>query len=212
MGAAKRKSKSPSVEEPRTRAEMRAETRETVRKAAFELFSTAGYDETTTAEVARRAGLAAGTIFIHATDKVDLLNLVMHDLLEETVQERFASLPAGALIDRLAHVFHGVFAMYGKHPKMGAAFVRTLPGARGPNVDRVTTLTFGFIQQIAGLVTEAQERGEVAKDLPAILCAQNIFGLYFMTLMAWLSGHVVLDALDAVLRVSLDLQIRGFRP
>lgn len=191
---------------------MRTETRELIRKAAFELFSTVGYEETTTSAVAQRAGVAAGTVFVHAADKVDLLSMVMHDLLDEVVAERFATLPDGPLLERLVYVFRGVFAMYGKHPNMGAAFVRTLPGARGPNADRVNTLTFGFFHRLGQLITDAQLKGEVAKDLNPILAAQNVFGLYFMTLMSWLSGHVPIDALEPLLRSSLELQIRGFRP
>lgn len=197
---------------PRKRADMRAETRELVRRAAFELFSTVGFDETTTQAIANRAGVAGGTVFVHASDKVDLLSLVMHDLLDELTVERFATLPDGPLIDRFVHVFRGAFAMYGKYPKMAAAFVRTLPGARGPNADRVNTLTFGFIHRLALLVEEAQRSGEVAPDLNPTLCAQNVFALYFSSLMAWLSGHVPMEALELLLRASLELQIRGFRP
>jgi AcrR family transcriptional regulator len=211
MGSARAKRKAKSAP-PRTRAEMRTETRELIRKAAFDLFSTVGYEETTTSAVAKRAGVAAGTVFVHATDKVDLLSMVMHDLLEEVVHERFASLPEGPLLERFVHVFRGVFAMYAKHPKMAAAFVKNLPGARGPNSDRVNTLTFGFFHRLGQLVTEAQLKDEVAKDLNPILCAQNVFGLYYMTLMTWLSGHVPLEALESLLRASLELQIRGFRP
>jgi len=191
---------------------MRTETRDVVRQAAFDLFSTVGFDETTTQAIADRAGVAGGTVFVHASDKVDLLSLVMHDLLEEATTTQLASLPEGALIDRLLHVFRGVFAMYGKHPKMAAAFVRTLPGARGPNADRVNTLTFTFLNQLSLLVEEAQRKREVSQELNPTLCAQNVFGLYFMTLMAWLSGHVPINALEMFLRSSLELQIRGFRP
>ncbi len=44
-------------------------------------------------------------------------------------------------------------------------------------------------------------------------CAQNLFGLYFLQLMTWLSGHATLAvALVPLLRDSIALQIRGFRP
>lgn len=196
-----------------TRAAQRAGTREQIRLAAFELFSTVGFDETTTQAIAKRAGVAAGTVFLHASDKNDLLFLVMHDRLEDAVSRAFETLPAGPLLDRLMHLFGVVFAMYGDHPKMGAAFVRSLPGANGPNAQRVNTLTFGFLHRVGLLVTEAQSRGEVARELAPAACAQNVFGLYFMTLLGWLSGHFTLEtALDPMLRSSLALQIRGFRP
>ena len=109
-------------------------------------------------------------------------------------------------------VFRGIFEMYGEHPKIGAAFVRHFPGANGPNAQRVHNLTFGFLHRVGLLVTESQARGEVARDLNPLACAQNVFALYFMALLGWLSGHFTLEtALDPMLRSSLELQIRGFR-
>jgi hypothetical protein len=149
---------------------------------------------------------------VHASDKADLLFLVMHDRLEETVNRAFDTMPDAPLVDRFMHLFRALFAMYGEHPKMGAAFVRALPGANGPNAQRVNTLTFAFLHRLGLLVGEAQARGEAASDLSPIACANNVFALYFAALLAWLSGHVTLDtALDPLLRSSLELQMRGFR-
>ncbi len=189
------------------------ETRERLRAAAWELFSTVGYDATTTHAIAKRAGTAAGTVFVHASDKADLLFLVMHDKLAEVVEERFATLPEGPLLERLLHVFGGLYRMYGEHPGVAAAFVKSLPGAAGPNAQRVTTLTFGFVYRVSLLVSEAQARGEVSREVEPLACAQNVFALYFMGLMMWLSGHATLEsALVPILRDAIALQIRGFRP
>lgn len=189
------------------------ETRERIRVAAWELFSTVGYDATTTHAIAKRAGVAAGTVFVHASDKADLLFLVMHEKLAEVVEDRFAALPDGPLLERLLFVFGGLYRMYGEHPGVAAAFVRSLPGAAGPNAQRVTMLTFGFVHRVSLLVAEAQARGEVSREVEPLACAQNLFALYFMALMMWLSGHATLEsALVPILRDAIALQIRGFRP
>lgn len=189
------------------------ETRERIRVAAWELFTTVGYDATTTSAIAKRAGVAAGTVFVHASDKADLLFLVMYDRLATVCDQQLSTLPEGPLLDRLLHVFGGLYRMYGEQPGVGAAFVRSFPGAAGPNAQRVSTLTFGFMVRIALLVGEAQRSGEVSAEVDALACAQNLFALYFAGLMAWLSGHATLEgALVPLLRDSLALQIRGFRP
>ena len=189
------------------------ETREKIRLAAWELFTTKGYDATTTQAIAKRAGVAAGTVFVHASDKADLLFLVMHERLATVVEERMSTVPDGPLLDRLMYVFTGLFRSYGEHPSVAAAFVSSFPGARGPNAERMTMLTFGFVYRISLLVAEAQGRGEVSLQVEPLACAQNVFGLYFMALMTWLSGHATLElALVPVLRDALALQIRGFRP
>lgn len=197
----------------RSQAARRAETREQIRAAAWELFTTVGFEAATTQAIAKRAGVAAGTVFLHASDKVDLLFLVMHDRLSEVVEAGLATVPDGPLLEQLLHVFAGIFRMYGEHPDVGRAFVRHTPGASGPNARVVWTMTFGFIHRIGLLVAEAQARGEVSRDIDPNACAQNVFGLYFMVLMGWLSGHVSIEAaLDPQLRSALALQIRGFRP
>src|SRR4026209_2932193 len=61
---------------PVPRHERKQDTRERIRAAVFARFTTLGFDETTTKAVAARAGVAAGTVFVHADDKTDLLCLV----------------------------------------------------------------------------------------------------------------------------------------
>lgn len=190
----------------------KAETREQIRAAAWDLFTTKGFDATTTQAIAKRAKVAAGTVFVHASDKADLLFLVMHDRLVDVVEERLASVPRGALVDRLMHVFRGLFEMYGQHPDVAAAFVKHLPGAKGPNAQRMWTMTFGFVHRVGMLVAEGQAKGELDADIEPFAAAQNVFALYFAALMSWLNGHVTLDAaLDPLLRNALTLQVRGLR-
>src|SRR6267143_1508413 len=49
-------------------------TRQRLVRAALELFSTRGYEATTPAEIARKAGVAEGTIYRHFQSKQHLLN------------------------------------------------------------------------------------------------------------------------------------------
>jgi TetR/AcrR family transcriptional regulator, cholesterol catabolism regulator len=196
------------------RARQKLDTRERVKAAAFALFTREGYEETTTKAVAEAAGVAAGTVFLHARDKPDLLCLVMHDRLAETVDARFATLPRSApLLEQLMHIFGGLFAMYGEHPKIGAAFIKVLAIATGPNGQQVNALTFAFMYRLADLVREAASRGEVSPEVEPNTAAQNLFALYFFALLGWLNGYTTAErALSPGLRDSLALQLRGLRP
>ena len=49
-------------------------TRQRVIRAALELFTTRGYHDTTTAQLAKKAGIAEGTIYRHFASKQQLLN------------------------------------------------------------------------------------------------------------------------------------------
>lgn len=217
--ATKRKAKPPAVPlvEPTIRVEgasrlqQKQATLERVRDAARELFIQNGYHETTAQAIAARAGVAKGTVFVHARDKLDLLMLVMHDRLERTVQERTATLPRSGLCRQLTHLFTGLYEMYGAHPNLSQAFLTLNFSARGPHSDALQALTLSFLQQLAELVRQAQQRREVSADVEPMLAVSNAFASYWMTLMAWTSGYLTLPEATASLGRALDLQMSGLR-
>jgi TetR/AcrR family transcriptional regulator, cholesterol catabolism regulator len=204
------------VEQPSVslRERHKQDKRERLRAAAWELFTTAGYTRTTTRDIAKRAGVAAGTVFLYAKDKADLLFLVFEHKLAQSVDEAFATLPhAAPLVDQLMHVFSRFFHMYDASPDAARNFVKELPWADGPNARRVNGLTFAFLERIAGLVESARAKREVRDDVTPLLAAQSVFALYYMALMSWLSGFSTLQgALDGALRPSFELLIQGMAP
>jgi len=192
------------------RARQKRDKLERLRAAAWELFTTKGFDETTTREIAERAGVATGTLFLYAKDKPDLLFLVFEHRLGETVDDAFRSLPDTSLKGQLIHVLGRLFTMYEKSPALARRFVKELPGADGPNAQRVNGLTFVFLQRLGGLVEKAAERGEVRSDALPLLAAQTIFAIYFMGLLSWLSGFNSLEtALETAISSALDLLMEG---
>lgn len=195
------------------RTRKRLDKRDRIRAAALELFSRDGYEATTTKAVARRAGIATGTLFLYADDKADLLFLVLHERLQRVTDERLGSLPKASLRDQLMYVFRGLFEMYAEHPGVAGAFIRAFPGAKGRNASAINALTFSFLHRISELVREAQVRGEVGAHVMPMFAAQNIFALYFGALLAWINDMATLEAaLDPLLAGALDLQFRGLLP
>lgn len=60
--------------------------REAIVEAARELFTTIGYETTTMAEVARKAGIAVGTVYLYYKNKQELLQAVCGDWSDKFVQ------------------------------------------------------------------------------------------------------------------------------
>lgn len=180
-----------------------------LRDAAWDLFRDQGFEATTTKQIAERAGVASGTLFLYARDKGDLLFLVLNERLGEAVDEGMRTLPDAPLLEQLVHLFGRFFAVYQQGPSVARAFIRELPGADGPNAQKVNQLTMALLHHIAGLVQRAQASGKLDADVPPLLLAQNTFALYFMALLSWLSGFTTLEGALPMLRASLELQLRG---
>lgn len=199
---------------PKGREEGKRDKRARIAEAAWDLFSTEGFAGTTTKAVAERAGIAAGTLFLYAEDKDDLLCLVMHDRLADAVDRAFATMPRGAsFADRMIHVFGTFLDVYASNPVVGLPFVRALVSARGPNGQKVNGMTFAFLHRLAQHIREAQVAGEVSVEADAFLAAQNLFCLYSGALLGWASGYVTMDfARNVGLTQSITLQVRGLHP
>jgi len=58
-------------------------TRERILSAATECFEQRGYEATTTAEIARRAGIAVGSVYDYFQDKRAILLEILHDTVEQ---------------------------------------------------------------------------------------------------------------------------------
>ncbi len=77
-------------------------------RAALELFSTRGYHDTTTAQIAKKAGVAEGTIYRHFASKQQLLNELYRAALRWAAKAVEDSTDAGAPRARLARVAEGL--------------------------------------------------------------------------------------------------------
>src|SRR2546421_5744523 len=62
-----------------------------IKDAARELFVAKGFDDTTTREIALRAGVGIGTIFVYAENKRDLLFLIANEELEKVTERAEAA-------------------------------------------------------------------------------------------------------------------------
>ena len=196
------------------REQNKRDKRERLRSAASDLFESVGFEETNTRAIAELAGVAAGTVFLYAEDKADLLCLVFHDDAEAALAKSIATMPRSRpLITQLIHLFRGAFGVYGKHPRAARPFLGALHASRGRNAIAMNTLTMTFIMTMADLVEAAKTRGEVDDEIEPLLAAQNFFALYYFALTTWVSGLSTLEnALDPTLRQAVLLQLRGLMP
>ena len=75
------------------RAKNKADKEARILEAAWALFAEQGYEAATVREIAQRAGVAQGTVFVYAKDKADLLAMLFADRLSAVVESAFATLP-----------------------------------------------------------------------------------------------------------------------
>ena len=98
-----------------------------IREAARKLFVANGYDEASTRQIAVKAGVALGTLFLYAANKRDLLFLVVNDDLEKVADRAVAAVRSDAsLIENLIAVFRPLYEFFGKEPRLSRLTLREM--------------------------------------------------------------------------------------
>lgn len=167
------------------RQRSRAATRERILAAAAAHLAQHGSDNTTIATVARLAGVAAGTIYLHFPDKDTLLQEVLAEALGQLklfLAEAASGRPARTLEVDVRQRTAGLFAFAAARPDLAAVLFHPSHLATAAGRD---TLEFLVESQSAALAA-AQERGWARPDLDPDVAGRALVGSLVQVLGWWL--------------------------
>jgi AcrR family transcriptional regulator len=160
-----------------------------VKWAARELFTTIGYDEATTRQIAKKAGVALGTLFTYATTKRDLLFLVSNDLLDEARHLADASFQRNRSIQHNFVVFCAVFykALHAQPELSKLVFRELLFYDAGIHSMRAMANRARTLKSIEALVVNAHESGEIRLPVSPDFIAWLLFSIFQAENRRWLA-------------------------
>jgi AcrR family transcriptional regulator len=159
-----------------------------IKAAAIKLFTTKGYDDTTTREVAVRAGVGLGTVFVYAENKRDLLFLVVNDDLESCIDEaRRALKPDLSLFESLLVVLRVHYEYFARTPVLSRAALREMYFYEsGKQAERFVGARDRLAKLLRDLIAKAMEERLVHSSESAECVAETIFSIYQVHLRRWL--------------------------
>jgi AcrR family transcriptional regulator len=192
------------------REQNRREKLHSIEAAGRDLFTSKGFEETTTRELARTAGVGTGTLFLYFPEKRDLLLHLLHrDVMEVNVQA-FDTLPTDApLLAQLSHVFRSCYDYHERDRRLSRSFLRELFFA-DPEARRKHSGERFFTKKIMELLEAGQARGEVRSDIDLCRASINLMNVYVTGLLAWLVGAMPdRGALEELVANHLELCVEG---
>lgn len=184
-----------------------------IRKAAQALFVEKGYEATTTRDIANRAEIATGTLFVYFKEKRDLLMDVYQAWVDEAIAQGFESFPEDApATETLVHLFDLIYAVHERHPDLARVWVKELHFVEGDAYAKSATWTMQFLQRFADAIATLQERGAFRSDLQPLSAAMHVFALYYFALVTWLGSHGAVGPVmrDQLFRQWVEQAVRGF--
>src|SRR6476660_6886631 len=211
------RAKAPTVVSPRppaaqpasNRAERAAERRAAIVEAALEEFIARGFAATRLDDVAKRAGVAKGTIYLHFKDKESMFEeLIRTAIVPLVVRLGSTPPPPGASVRDMVEGFAGTFIQEVATTRRGD-IVRLIV-AEGPRFPAVADFYYREVvsRGLAGmraLIELGIARGEIKQKnlarFPQIMVAPALIAVIWQSVF---NRHAPLDAIE-MFRVHLDL-------
>ena len=202
------RSSAPTANPPSSRAERAAERREAIIEAALDEFIARGFTATRLDDVAKRAGVAKGTIYLHFKDKESMFEELIRTALVPLIGRLHAPPPTGGSVRDAVEGFAKNFISEVANTRRGD--ILRLIVAEGPRFPAIADFYYREVvsRGLAGmraLIELAVARGEIRhKELsrfPQLLVAPAIVAVIWQSLF---SRHAPLDAIE-MFRVHLDL-------
>ena len=200
---------------PGLRERNKIEKLQRITAAARDLFIEKGLDETTTREIARRAHVGLGTLFLYATDKRDLLFLICTEQLEALTDDAFDRVPSeDLLVDELIYIFGHYYRYFAEQPRLSKYILRELTffvsGVQGQRFQRNRRRVISYL---IDHIARAKERGLIRSSADPQTVGWVIFAVYQAEIREWLLDSVP-DPRTGLrsLRRALNVVIEGCGP
>jgi len=189
-----------------------SEKRDLILKAATKVFARNGFFQSQVADVARVAGVAAGTVYLYFKGKDDLLVSIFERSMKDVLAEGRAAVdgiddPA----DRLRRIALLHLERLGRDRDLAVVFQVELR----QSVKFMELFSESFLQDYFKLIRQAivdgQQHGTFRKDLSATTATKIFFGALDEMATNWVLSRRKYD-LRAEADAVVDLFINGVRP
>jgi TetR/AcrR family transcriptional regulator len=176
------------------REQNKIEKRQRIRRAARELFSKHGFDETTLRQIAQRAHVGLGTVFNYVQDKQDLIFLICNEDLARAIDEGAQAVdalpPDQSLVERLVELFRPLYEYYCQDVAISRLALKEFCFVTGgKQAETFFAFTWRLKSVIETSVRKAQRDGEVEIFEDASTVTHLIFHVFSGAVRSWIMGR-----------------------
>jgi TetR/AcrR family fatty acid metabolism transcriptional regulator len=158
-------------------AAARADRRDAILRAAIDVFAGRGFFNAQVADVARAAGVAAGTVYLYFDSKDALLVSIFERTMRDAIAEgRAAVAPVRDPVEQLRTVARVHLDRMGRDRSLAIVFQVELRQSTKFMERFSSTLLREYLGIIRGIIVDGQKSGAFRRGLNATLAAKLFFG------------------------------------
>jgi len=178
-------------------------------EAAIKVFAEQGFFQSTIAQIAQKAGVADGTIYLYFKNKNDIL-IQFYDYKTKQVFERFREKvnKADNAVEKLRWLVHQHLAEFQKDPDMAIVYQVETRQNRRLGDQQIKEMSKIYFDMISEMVELGQAEGSIRKNLYMGLVKRFIIGGVDEVINTWIHSDGKYD-LVSMADPLVDLFING---
>jgi TetR/AcrR family fatty acid metabolism transcriptional regulator len=200
----------------RARRSLRAvaaqDKRDAILRAAIQVYARRGFFNAQVADVARVAGVAAGTVYLYFRSKDHLLSSIFEKTMREAIDEGQATLTGvGEPVARLREIARLHLDRLGHDREMAVVFQVELRQSVKFMERFSSTLLQDYLHIIHDTIAQGQADGSLRADISPTVAAKIFFGALDEMAKNWILSHrrySLVSEADTV----VDVFLNGVRP
>jgi TetR/AcrR family transcriptional regulator, fatty acid metabolism regulator protein len=183
--------------------------RSRILQAAVKVFARRGYFAARVADVARRAGVADGTIYLYFRNKEDLLVSLFDEVMSQHLEGKRRELEPGKPAPaRLRAIAERHLGLLGRNRDLAIVFQVELRQSTKFMERFTATWLQDYFTLIAEVIEQGQREGTLRPDLPVKMATKAFFGVLDEMVTSWILSRKEYD-LGALAGPVVDLFLRG---
>jgi AcrR family transcriptional regulator len=156
-----------------------------IKEAALDVFRQVGFEAASTRDIAERAEVSIGTLFIYARDKHDLLCLVLNEDLDQILTDAIDAVPAeGPASTRIVALLRPIYAYFASEPELARAIDREVAtfDLRDPRTGEQSRRFYARMDRWYGaverIITTAEQQDFITIGQDTQLLARILFDIH----------------------------------
>lgn len=183
--------------------------RQRILDAAVRVFAKKGYHGAKVAEIAKKAGVADGTIYLYFRNKEDILVSLFDEVMEEHISQARAEIArVGGAPEKLRVAAQHHLKLFSGNEDLAVVFQVELRQST-KFLERFTASWLqDYFKLLQDVIAEGQRDGTIRPDLPKKLATKALFGILDEMVTSWTLGRKDYDVGNLAEPV-VDLFLRG---
>ena len=181
--------------------------------SAISLFNENGYEKTSIAQIARKAGVGKGTVYSYFDNKKSIIKGFCEYELEKIHHQLIAqSNSDSSILEQMLTIYITEFQHVTQNREFGRLYMREALFPDDHDLKAAKDLEEKYFDVLFPILEKGRERGELRKDLELLHITAQFYSLFIIIISGWYSGRLLSEEVESTMEMLFKQALDGLSP